>query len=401
MIHGPQVSVITPAYNAAVTIGRTIASVQAQTFHDWEHIIIDDGSTDDTRAAVDAARDSRLRYTYQPNQGPAEARNHGIRVSHGDQVIFLDADDGWDERCLERLQARSKAESPGAITHGDWAYIDSEGHIGRTRCTAFAAGDSLNTLLLGNPMAIHSVLAPRQAIIDVGGFATSGMLEDWHLWLRLARAGHHFVHTPALVAYYFWQPGSRSRNIERRKSERLATLDEIWATVGVADPLQSIREPSYATAYIDLCVSRFGQGDDVEALAEFDAAVARHRPVMEQIDTYYRIAYAEQSAHEGATEQLRETLDQEAAGRRIDRLLDHIREHYSAAEARTARRAAYAALGMAHYHERRHAPARAYLWSAVRSNPAALLDRTVGGTLARALMPVRLLDSVRERRRGG
>lgn len=397
----PHISVITPAYNAAATIGRTIASVQAQTFADWEHIIIDDGSSDDTRAVIDATRDSRLRYYYQPNRGPGEARNHGLRISHGEYVIFLDAGDWWSEVCLEILTARLQDKGPGTISHGDWAYADSQGNVGRTQSSAFSAGEGLQTLLRFNPLAIHTALVPRQAVVDVGGFAPWGMLEDWHLWLQLARAGYRFVHAPALVAYYHWQPDSRSRNIDRRKSERLATLDEFWATLDPGHPLQSIRGQSYATAYIDLCVSRFGQGDDGQALAEFDAAVAAYRPVIEQIDTYYRVAYAEQSAHEGTTEQLRETLDATAAGRRIDQLLDHIHRHYSPDETRHASRAAHAALGLAHYHERRHAPARSHLMSAVRADPSAILDLDVGGTLAKTLMPAKWLDRVRERRTVG
>lgn len=395
----PKISIITPAYNAAATIGRTIASVQAQTFADWEHIIIDDGSTDDTRAVVDAARDSRLRYYYQSNQGPGEARNHGIRASHGEYLIFLDAGDWWDDQCLLTLLSRLEECGPGWASHCDWAYADSEGNIGKTHSSAFAAGEGLHTLLLYNPMAIHTVLIPRRAVTIAGGFAREGMLEDWHLWLRLARAGYCFTHAAALLAYYHWQPGSRSRNVEQRKAERLATLDEFWDGVDPIDPLQSIRGESYGAAHVDMCVSYFGQGEALSALTEFDAAVAHHRPVMAAVDTYYRIAYAEQSAHGQATGQLQESLNEAIAISRMEQLLAHIDENYSRDEARAAYRAAHTALGLAYYHERRHAPARGYLWSTVRKDPMAIFDRTVEGTLVRTLLPMGLLDNVRKRRR--
>jgi len=388
----PKISVITPAYNAAATIGRTIASVQAQTFGDWEHIIIDDGSTDDTRAAVDAVRDTRLRYYYQTNQGPGEARNHGIRVSQGKYLIFLDAGDWWDNQCLATLLSRLEECGPGWASHCDWAYADNEGNVGKPHSSAFAAGEGLHTLLLYNPMAIHTVLIPRRAITAAGGFAREGMLEDWHLWLRLARTGYRFTHAPVLLAYYHRQPGSRSCNVELRKTERLATLDEFWAGVDSTDPLQSIRGESYGTAHVDMCVSYFGQGDVSTALTEFDAAVAHNKPVMATIDAYYRIAYAEQSAHGRATEQLGEDLDELTAAWRMNRLLAHIDQHYPSEEAGAAHRAAHAALGLACYNEGRYAAARTHLISAMSIEPRAIVDPVLFGTLAKTFIPDRLLD---------
>lgn len=395
----PRISVITPAYNAAAQIGRTIASVQAQTYRDWEHIIIDDGSTDESRAVVDACREGRLSYRYQNNQGPGEARNHGIRISHGEYVIFLDAGDWWDARALERLVNALRDSGPAAIAHGDWAFADDAGNVSQVRSSAFARGEGLRTLVLYNPMAIHTVLAPRQLVMDAGSFTPSATtLEDWHLWLQMARGGCRFIHVPYCVAYYHWQPDSRSRNIERRKANRLEILDNFWELLVPDDPLRSLMAESYASALVEACVSWFGQGDVARALEEFDAAAGYDPLVVGRLDTYYRIAYAEQSAHEGGSAQLRESLDEPAARRRLDTVLAHVEARYPAAEARAARRAAHAALGMAGYHERRNDIARRYLWSAVRADPAALRDRPVRQTLVRTLVPVRLAEMRRQRK---
>src|SRR5277367_6547413 len=94
----PRVSIITPAYNAAQYLSAAIDSVVAQTYTDWELIIIDDGSTDETRALVHSYLPSlseSLRYLYQSNRGQTAARNTGIKLARGEFIATLDADDLW------------------------------------------------------------------------------------------------------------------------------------------------------------------------------------------------------------------------------------------------------------------------------------------------------------------
>ncbi|MBW4459913.1 MAG: glycosyltransferase [Nodosilinea sp. WJT8-NPBG4] len=101
------VSIILPAYNAASTLGQTVASVQAQTVPDWEVIIVDDGSDDNTPAlaAQFAAQDERIRTVSQPNQGVSAARNTGIAIARYDWLLFLDADDTLAASYLEKMTA--------------------------------------------------------------------------------------------------------------------------------------------------------------------------------------------------------------------------------------------------------------------------------------------------------
>ena len=96
----PLVSVIMPTFNRADTIGRSIRSVQAQTFTDWELIVVDDGSTDNTMALIEGC-DPRLKLIRQENQGTAGARNTGLRASAGSYIAFLDSDDEWLPHHLE------------------------------------------------------------------------------------------------------------------------------------------------------------------------------------------------------------------------------------------------------------------------------------------------------------
>src|SRR5215510_618603 len=96
----PPVSVIMPTFNRADTIKRAIRSVQAQTFTDWELIVVDDGSTDNTVALIEGC-DPRLKLIRQENQGTAGARNAGLHASAGSYIAFLDSDDEWLPHHLE------------------------------------------------------------------------------------------------------------------------------------------------------------------------------------------------------------------------------------------------------------------------------------------------------------
>ena len=99
------VSIVTPAYNCAEFIGRTIESVQAQTYQNWEMIVVDDCSTDDTRATVEsyARDDSRIRYcALETNSGAAVARTTAMRLARGSYMAFLDSDDLWLPEKLEK-----------------------------------------------------------------------------------------------------------------------------------------------------------------------------------------------------------------------------------------------------------------------------------------------------------
>ena len=100
----PLVTVVTPAYNLAKYIGEAVDSVLRQTFHDFEYLVIDDGSVDETAGIVKAhaGDDSRLRLVEGENRGPSAARNAGIREARGEYIAFLDGDDRWHPKFLER-----------------------------------------------------------------------------------------------------------------------------------------------------------------------------------------------------------------------------------------------------------------------------------------------------------
>jgi len=101
----PIVSIIIPTYNRAYIIRNPIESVLAQTNADWELIIVDDGSTDDTKEVVDSFGDDRIRYVYQENAGVANARNHGVSLARAKWIAYLDSDNELLPNYIERMFA--------------------------------------------------------------------------------------------------------------------------------------------------------------------------------------------------------------------------------------------------------------------------------------------------------
>jgi glycosyltransferase involved in cell wall biosynthesis len=122
------VSIITPLYNSERFVGKTIESVLAQTYTNWEMIVVNDGSKDKGADVVRqyAAKDKRIRLIEQPNGGCASARNHGLREAQGRYYAFLDSDDYWDPTFLEK-QLHFMAEKNAAIVTCSVRRVDEEG----------------------------------------------------------------------------------------------------------------------------------------------------------------------------------------------------------------------------------------------------------------------------------
>ena len=110
----PAVSIVMPCYNARAHLPRSVGSVLAQSFSDWELITVDDGSVDDTLAWLQAQHDPRIRVFSQTNRGVSAARNAGLERAHGDCVAFLDADDTWEPVFLAETTARVAGSLTGS-----------------------------------------------------------------------------------------------------------------------------------------------------------------------------------------------------------------------------------------------------------------------------------------------
>jgi glycosyltransferase involved in cell wall biosynthesis len=239
----PLVSVVIPAYNAAPYILAAVGSVLAQRAVELELIVVDDGSTDETRALVDSVSDPRLRLLADTNHGPAHARNQGCRAARATgYVAFLDADDSWDsEKLLE--QTRFLEADPALVGAGClMRYVSSSGRVlGETGQTLQPA--DLRRVAAGElfPFPMSSLMVRRSALERSGLFDESFRYagsEDLDFLARLATAGP-LQCLPRVLGSYRIHPGSamarerlrinaEARFVRQRIARRAAGGDLTW-----------------------------------------------------------------------------------------------------------------------------------------------------------------------------
>ena len=199
----PLVSVIMPTYNRAELIVQAVRSVIAQTVPDWELIVVDDGSTDDTVNKLQTLAEPRLKLVHEPHIGnSARLRNIGVAASRGDYLAFLDSDDLWLPSKLE-LQLQALLGKDGAWSYTDHELIDASGERMPRRAGRFSpiSGYIARDLILDRTGAsIITWLVPRNLFERTGGFDESlTMREDLDLVLRLAELGEAIPVAQALA----------------------------------------------------------------------------------------------------------------------------------------------------------------------------------------------------------
>jgi glycosyltransferase involved in cell wall biosynthesis len=216
---GPRVSVITPAYNAARFLPGTIESVRAQTVQDWELIVVDDGSTDETVGIAQryVQDDPRIRLLRQENAGPSAARNHGMRGARGAFFAFLDSDDQWLPHFLEhQLDVFAHYPDTSLVTAN--AYYFGGPQDGQPRRPA-AEGHPVLTLenIIQNDSAVFIMTVFRREVFDrIGGLDEAQWTsEDYDFWIRAALAGFVFRVSTRPLALYRRHEGSLSADSAR------------------------------------------------------------------------------------------------------------------------------------------------------------------------------------------
>ncbi len=234
------VSVIVPAYNAARFLPEALASVLAEATPDVEVLVVDDGSTDDTREVL-ARYAPRVRWLSIASGGPGRARNAGLAATRGPLVAFLDADDRWLDGSLARRRAQLDAAPEVALVHGLARYVDAAGEPMAFDPLAYKAyrgqrraGWVLRSLFWSNVIQTSTVLVRRAAVEAVGGFdERREVIEDYDLWLRLA-ARWPVAFMPEPVTVYRWRPDSLGKAFARAYLGQIPPLEAALARGGLA-----------------------------------------------------------------------------------------------------------------------------------------------------------------------
>ena len=199
----PQVSVVIPTYNCDRYLPQAVESVLSQKRCDFELIIIDDGSTDNTQQVLRPYRDF-LRYVYQNNQGVCLARNHGIKLAQGEFIAFLDADDFFLPGKLAAQLAIFDSQESLGIVHSGWQRVNAEGKL-IIDVTPWQSYPELNleTWLKFKPVLPSAMMFRRQWLERISGFDPQfRVAEDVDLVLRLALAGCHAAWLQQITVCY-------------------------------------------------------------------------------------------------------------------------------------------------------------------------------------------------------
>jgi glycosyltransferase involved in cell wall biosynthesis len=246
----PRVSAIITAYNCAEFVGEAIESVLGQTRPVDEIVVVDDGSTDDTAAVMQAYAARGVRYVYQDNQGAGGARNRGIEETTGELVTFLDGDDTWYPDKTAVQLAYLAAHPATGLVSGErmwWRVSTNQRNVKRY---ALPPGKDLRReILVQNVVGNPSMTMIRRSVIERVGLFNRSLRwgEDWEFFIRVAYDSPiGFVHQPVIV--YRWHPGNLSHdrmwmqldcflNISRRA---IATYASHWHAVLLARSISRI-----------------------------------------------------------------------------------------------------------------------------------------------------------------
>lgn len=207
-MNNPLVSIITPVYNGDKYISNAIDSVLAQTYKNFELIIINDGSTDNSFNIINTyLSDTRVRYFEQNNSGVSAARNTAIEHSKGEFIGFLDQDDLWHPEKLEIQVNFLKKHPEVSLVYSDYTILN-ELKNQSYRLSDAASFDSsrcdVNSILTRNPIGILTVLINKKCLIDAGPLNTRLKgTDDYELWLILA-LDYKFQFIPQSLATYRW-----------------------------------------------------------------------------------------------------------------------------------------------------------------------------------------------------
>lgn len=260
----PRISVIIPTYNRRDLITEAIDSALAQTFTDYEVIVVDDGSTDDTLQQLRRYGD-RIRYQFQDNRGVAAARNAGIRMARGEFVCFLDSDDLWKPEKLAVQIRFAEAHPEYGLIASEQQYFDADGkEMNHSKAAMYRIrnGMVVEHLLFGNWIPTSTVMLRRECLEAVGGFDEDvGQFgEDWLLWMKVAaRYPIYFIPEP-LAVYRFHSGQLTVYKREEQFRSLMACLGKMSGFPQFQRKPHLLREAEYR-----ICISRglhnFDTGD--------------------------------------------------------------------------------------------------------------------------------------------
>ena len=392
----PLVSVIIPAYNQARYLPLTLKCVEAQTYSDWEIVLVNDGSTDNTATVALAFGDSRLNYIVQNNQGLSAARNTGVRAARGEYLAFLDADDEWESRFLERCVTVATADPAKAGVYTRNKYIDQDGCVlpdigGKV----VAPSQFRRRLLEGGFFPPNASLVKTSIVRQVGLFDTQlTSVEDWDLWLRISERWILGALEEPLACYRIYA-GSMSTNAARMHANRITALSKYFGPP-VDDPhtWPEDKRIAYGFAYRSASLGYLQQEQLGIAWQHLKEGAIIWPGLLMRLDTIYEMAsgnkpwgYRGQISVEQARNNSHSVIEN------LTQLLSEPRLHHIR---RAAFGHAYWSLGMLSERAGQWSTARGYLLKALQAQPRLIVDYSFMRRLLKILAGPQIVNVLRK-----
>ncbi|MCT7995763.1 glycosyltransferase family 2 protein [Laspinema olomoucense] len=289
----PKVSVIIPAYNSMTYLPETLQSLLAQTYSDFEAIIINDGSTDHTQEWVSQQTDPRIKLISQVNKGLSGARNTGIEAATGEYLAFLDADDLWHPTKLQK-QVECLDNNPDVGLVYSWVALINEHGIPTGRLFKNSQeGNVWEHLILQNIVESGSgAMVRRQCFETCGVFDVNlrSFVEDWDMWLRIA-LHYPFKAISEPLVYYRQHSQSASRNWAAMEQSYSLVIEKAFAAA--PSRYQHLKGCSYARTHLCLAWKPLQsvQKDYKKAL-DFATQAVTHDPKVRWEREYLRLRIA-------------------------------------------------------------------------------------------------------------
>jgi hypothetical protein len=292
----PAVTVILPAYNQAGYLADALDSALAQTTKDFELVVVDDGSTDETPAVI-AGYGRRLRAIHQPNAGLAAARNSGIAAARGRWLAFLDSDDRWRPEYLATMLAALAAAPQAVAAFAAWQYIDAAGKRLPQTIIPFDGDERrlARELFWRNSLLPSAAVVSRAAVVTCGGFDIGlTACEDWDLWLRLAPLGRLLLVPQPLMEYRSHGEGM-SDDPPRIEGQRLKVNEKhLGPLTGPPASWPAPRRQAVGYTYFTTALAYFRQNELERAVARLNDALACWPGLAELDEFYYELGCARQ-----------------------------------------------------------------------------------------------------------
>lgn len=289
----PLVSVIIPNYNHARFLGDAIRSVLDQEYPNYEVVVVDDGSTDNS-GKVAAGFGDRIRYIYQTNAGLSAARNTGLRAARGSLIGVLDADDMYEPMFLSTLVDALLADPDADGVYCGYQFVDQENNpLPQIENRSIPSDRLYDALLDGNFLVPESIFLRRHVYDEVGFFdETLRACEDWDVWLRVTKK-FRIVHTPEILTRHRILAGSMSTDPLRMLTARLAVLRKHAGDEPLTEGSTTVHR-AYGRAYLGSCVEYLQYGDGKRAYECFQKMANICPGLLLEVDTYYQLGCGDQ-----------------------------------------------------------------------------------------------------------